>query len=259
MTGTDVPAFSARGLEMRFGREPEAVTALTGVDLDIRPGSFLAIVGPSGCGKSTLLRCLAGLVRHTGGTLVRSEAITGSAGGIGMVFQRNLLLDWRSVRNNVLLTADMRHGTRAPFEDRADRLLKRFGLEAFARHHPWQLSGGMRQRVAICRALLDDPDTLMMDEPFGALDAMTRDDLNQELQTIWMETGKLVVFVTHDITEAIYLADTVVVMAARPGRVVDTITVDLPRPRPLSCRTSPAFGALSERVRASLAGTAHPA
>lgn len=227
-----------------------AVTALSDINLDIRPGEFISIVGPSGCGKSTLMKCVAGLETITGGTIsVAGQPLSGPPDGMGVVFQRDVLLDWRTILDNVLLQAEFMGRPRAQYRDRAMQLLDRFGLSGFEKRHPWELSGGMRQRASICRALLCDPDLLLMDEPFGALDAMTRDDLNIELSRIWQGTNKTVLFITHSISEAVFLADRVVMMSRSPGRIVDVIDIDLPRPRSLSIRETPAFGAYTQRIR----------
>jgi NitT/TauT family transport system ATP-binding protein len=168
---------------------------------------------------------------------------------MGIVFQRDLLLDWRTIIENVLIVSEFR-GTRTPsIEKKAAELLVRFGLGDFQHRYPWELSGGMRQRAAICRAILDNPELLLMDEPFGALDAMTRDDLNLELARLWQETRKTVVFITHGIQEAVFLSDRVVMMASNPGRIVDVFDIDLPRPRTLKMRGSPEFFAIVQRIR----------
>ncbi|MBM3521876.1 MAG: ABC transporter ATP-binding protein [Alphaproteobacteria bacterium] len=233
---------SIRNVGKTYASARGPVTALTGVDIDVREGEFLALLGPSGCGKSTLLRCIAGLDAASEGTIrVRGTEVTRPPDRLGMVFQRDVLLDWRSIVDNVLLAAEFQGLKRAPHVARARSLLERFGLGAFADRHPWELSGGMRQRAAICRALLCEPEILLMDEPFGALDAMTRDDLNVELARIQQDGGRTVVFVTHSIAEAVYLADRVAVMSTGPGRVVEMFSIDLPRPRPLSIRETPAF------------------
>jgi len=227
-----------------------AVTALTDVALDVREGSFVSIVGPSGCGKSTLLKCIAGLEDATSGTIsVAGKALKGPPDGLGVVFQRDVLLDWRTILDNVLITAEFQKQSREGLKQRALQLLDRFGLAGFENRHPWELSGGMRQRASICRALLCDPALLLMDEPFGALDAMTRDDLNVELTRIWHGTGKTVLFITHSIAEAVYLSDRVVMMSRNPGRVVEVIDIDLPRPRPLSIRETPEFGRYAQHIR----------
>ena len=194
------------------------VVALENIDLEIEEGEFVSILGPSGCGKSTLLKCIAGLERSSGGEIrVSSAPLDGPPKDLGVVFQRDLLLDWYTILQNVVLTATFKRLDRKAIESRAIELLDSFGLRGYAHRHPWELSGGMRQRVAICRALVDDPRLLLMDEPFGALDAMTRDDLNFELQRLWLSSGKTVVFITHSIPEAVFLSDRIVVMARMAG------------------------------------------
>jgi NitT/TauT family transport system ATP-binding protein len=218
------------------------VTALSDVGLEVREGEFLSLLGPSGCGKSTLLRAIAGLDPLTSGSItLRGLPIERPPERMGMVFQRDVLLDWRCIRDNVLLAAEFQGLPKRAHEARAMALLERFGLGAFADRHPWELSGGMRQRAAICRALLCEPEILLMDEPFGALDAMTRDDLNLELSRIQQDGGRTVIFVTHSIAEAVYLSDRVAVMSTGPGRVVEVFEIDLPRPRPLAMRETPEF------------------
>ncbi len=239
-----------RGAGKTYTSARGPVTALTGVDIDVREGEFLSLLGPSGCGKSTLLRCIAGLDDATQGEIrVRGTVVARPPDRLGMVFQRDVLLDWRSIRDNVLLAAEFQGLSRRQFAARAQALLERFGLGDFADRHPWELSGGMRQRAAICRALLCEPEILLMDEPFGALDAMTRDDLNLELQRIQQDGKRTVIFVTHSIAEAVYLADRVAVMSTGPGRVVEIFDIDLPRPRPLSIRETPAFSAYVSTIR----------
>jgi NitT/TauT family transport system ATP-binding protein len=226
------------------------VVALAGIDLVVETGRFISIVGPSGCGKSTLLKCIAGLEPVSEGAIrIERQPLDGPPRSLGIVFQSDVLLDWRTILDNVLLSAELRNLRRADYRDNARQLLQRFGLAGFEDRHPWELSGGMRQRAAICRALLCDPKLLLMDEPFGALDAMTRDDLNVELTRIWLGTGKTVIFVTHSIVEAVYLSDRVVMMSRGPGQIVDSINIDLPRPRPLAMRETPEFGAYTHRIR----------
>ena len=226
------------------------VIALQDVTLDIHDGEFISLLGPSGCGKSTLLKCVAGLEDLTGGELrVRGELVDGPPPGLGMVFQRDLLLDWRTVLDNVLIMAEFQGLRRREQRPRAIALLERFGLGGFIDRHPWELSGGMRQRAAICRALLTEPQILLMDEPFGALDAMTRDDLNVELTRIWQAARRTVLFVTHSIVEAIFLSDRVVVMSPSPGRVQEILPIDLPRPRPLAIQGTPEFAAYVTHLR----------
>jgi NitT/TauT family transport system ATP-binding protein len=225
------------------------VVALDEIDIDISEGEFISVLGPSGCGKSTLLKCIAGLENGSKGQIrIGGEALNGPPGNLGMVFQKDVLLDWRTIIENVMITADFKNLDRRQYLNHAFSLLKMVGLEGYAQHRPWELSGGMRQRAAICRALLDDPMLLLMDEPFGALDAMTRDELNLELQRIWMESPKTVVFVTHSIQEAVLLSDRVIVMSRNPGRVIDMFDIDLLRPRSLAVRASPAFNEFIVRI-----------
>jgi NitT/TauT family transport system ATP-binding protein len=231
------------------------ITALSEVSLDIRPGEFVSILGPSGCGKSTLLRCVAGLDTPSSGAIsVAGVPVTAPPEHLGIVFQRDALLEWRSVLDNLMLPIEFRGGDVAAARDRARSLLKMVGLEGFEGRYPAQLSGGMRQRVAICRALVDDPKLLLMDEPFGALDALTRDQLNIELQRLWMAEHKTVLFVTHSISEAVFLADRVVVFSPRPGSIADVIEVDIPRPRRLAVRTGELFHGYSSRIRTLFEG-----
>jgi NitT/TauT family transport system ATP-binding protein len=226
------------------------ILALRDINLDIRAGEFFSIVGPSGCGKSTLLKCVAGLEKVTSGSIsILGNEVKEPPDDLGMVFQRDVLLDWRTVIDNVLLPAAFRGENPKLTVPRAMQLLSMFDLQGFEKRYPWELSGGMRQRVAICRALLDDPALLLMDEPFGALDALTRDELNIELQNIWYQTKKTVLFITHGISEAVFLSDRVAVMKKTPGEIVEIIDVNLPRPRTLAMRELPEFAALMRRVR----------
>jgi NitT/TauT family transport system ATP-binding protein len=239
-----------RGVGKTYHSARGSLRALAPIDLAIAEQQFVSLVGPSGCGKSTLLMIVAGLLAPSEGEVcIRSTPVAGPYIDLGIVFQRDVLLDWRDALSNVLLQAEMRDQDRRAWEPRARELLRLVGLEGMDRKFPWELSGGMRQRVAICRALLHDPPLLLMDEPFGALDALTRDQLNLELQHIWFTTRKTVLFVTHSISEAVFLADRVVVMSPRPGQIVETIDVELPRPRRLAVRESPEFGAYSQRIR----------
>lgn len=242
-------AIAGAGKTYASSRGP--VLALDGIDLEVREGEFLSLLGPSGCGKSTLLRCIAGLDRLTAGSVrVRGAETNGPPEGIGMVFQRDALLDWRTVLGNVLLACELRGQRPVRYRPQAMALLERFGLAAFADRYPWELSGGMRQRASICRALLVEPQILLMDEPFGALDAMTRDDLNVELVRLSQATRRTVVFVTHSIPEAVFLSDRVAVLSRSPGRIAELVTVELPRPRDLAIRESPAFAAHVAHIRA---------
>ena len=226
------------------------VSALEGIDLCVRPGEFLSVVGPSGCGKTTLLKCIAGLeVVSSGEILIGAQPLAGPPENLGVVFQRDVLFDWRSILDNVLISAEFLGLNKRDYRQHAQQLLQRFGLGGFEHRYPWELSGGMRQRVSICRALLVEPGLLLMDEPFGALDAMTRDDLNVELTRIWHGTSKTVIFITHSIIEAVYLSDRVAMMSRGPGRIVEIVDVDLPRPRPLAIRDTPEFGRYSGHIR----------
>lgn len=226
------------------------VLALDGINVDIQPGQFISILGPSGCGKSTFLRCVAGLENISSGSLtVDQQPVSGPPDQVGMVFQRDALLEWRSIRDNILLPLEFAGKRTADYLDKVDPLLALTGLSQFADSYPRQLSGGMRQRASICRALVDDPRLLLMDEPFGALDALTRDNMNAELQRIWMKTGNTTLFVTHGIAEAVFLGDTVLVFSSRPGRILEQIKIDFPRPRPLSLRETPEFGRHVAHIR----------
>ncbi|QOR69348.1 ABC transporter ATP-binding protein [Ruania alkalisoli] len=226
------------------------VTALTDVDLRIDDGEFVAIVGPSGCGKTTLLKILAGLEHHTSGvgTLGGRELGSGAA-DVGMVFQKATLLPWQDVRSNVLLPVSLQRRPSKADRAAADELLEMVGLTDFASKRPHELSGGMQQRAAICRALVHEPSMLLMDEPFGALDAMTRDLLNVEVNRIWRETHKTVVLITHSIPEAVFLAQRVIVMSPRPGRIVDQVEVPFGPERTLELLGTPEFGALCSTIR----------
>ena len=244
---------AVRQLSKHYTTGAAPVAALTDIDFTVRDGEFVSVVGPSGCGKSTLLRILAGLNPPTSGTAsLAGSAITGPRRDIGVVFQSPVLFPWRDVLANVLLPADVQHLDRVALTHRAMALLALVGLQGFERRLPSELSGGMQQRVALVRALIHDPALLLMDEPFGALDAMTRETMNLELQRIWMERRKTVLFITHSVGEAVFLADRVLVMSPRPGRIVDTLAVDFPRPRTLDVMNTPAFGTHVARIRRAL-------
>jgi NitT/TauT family transport system ATP-binding protein len=246
--GTTGVAIAHVGKTYESPRGP--VRALVDISLDIKPGEFVSVVGPSGCGKSTLLKLVAGLEDVSEGTIaVGGRQLSGPPDGLAVVFQRDVLLDWRTIIDNVLLSIEFMGRPRGEYRERAMALLARFGLQGFENRYPWELSGGMRQRASICRALLTDPQLLLMDEPFGALDAMTRDDLNLELARIWQDTRKTLLFITHSIAEAVFLSDRVVMMGKSPGMIVDVITIDLPRPRSLAVRDSAAFVAYVARIR----------
>jgi len=226
------------------------VPALAGISFDIQAGEFVTIVGQSGCGKTTLLKILAGLVPQSSGLVtLRGQRVSGPSRDIGIVFQDPVLLPWRTVFRNVLLPAEVLRLDGRKAADRASELLELVGLGGFEDKYPHELSGGMRQRVAIARALVHDPSLLLMDEPFGALDAMTREFMNLELQRIWQQSRKTIVFITHSIPEAVFLADRVVVMSARPGRIQEVVGVDLPRPRDLDIMASDEFGVYTRKIR----------
>jgi NitT/TauT family transport system ATP-binding protein len=253
-----VDAITIHGLSKQYSSRGGAVTALDRISFSVAEGEFVAVVGPSGCGKSTLLKILAGLLPTSSGDAhLRGTPIAGPRRDIGVVFQSPVLFPWRSVLDNVLLPVDVQRLGRDRYEKVAMDLLGLVGLTGFEHRYPWELSGGMQQRVAITRALVHDPAMLLMDEPFGALDAMTREFMNLELQRIWLEKRKTVLFITHSIPEAVFLGDRVLVMTPRPGRILDDVAVDLPRPRGLEMMNTPEFGQYTRAIRAqfSVQGT----
>jgi NitT/TauT family transport system ATP-binding protein len=226
------------------------VVALSDVSLEIKPGRFVVLVGPSGCGKSTLLMMLAGLRQQTSGTILINGAPIAAPdpNRVGVVFQEASLFPWLTAEENVEFPLALRGVTKSERHAKAEEMLKLVGLEGFGKRHPHELSGGMKQRVSIARGLVQDPPVLLMDEPFAALDEQTRMTMGDELLRIWAATGKTVVFVTHSLTEAVYLADEVAVMSARPGRIVDLLAVQLPRPRTYEMLSGDAFGSLRDRI-----------
>ncbi|MFF1688981.1 MULTISPECIES: ABC transporter ATP-binding protein [unclassified Streptomyces] len=238
-------------VDVRFRTKKKDVTALADVSLDVAADEFVAIVGPSGCGKSTLLKLVAGLLSPSSGEVsLYGEQVRGPRHDIGYVFQRAALLEWRSARRNILLQAEMRGMPAAQARARADELIRMTGLTGFEDAYPHELSGGMQQRVALCRALLHEPPVLLMDEPFGALDALTREQLNIEMNRIWRQTRTTVLLVTHSIPEAVYLADRVVVMSPRPGTVTEIIDVGLPAERDYAqTLATPEFRTATGRIR----------
>ena len=239
-------------------RDGDRVVALEDVSVSIRANEFVTLVGPSGCGKSTLLRIVAGLILPTAGIAsVGGVPIREPRSETGIVFQAPTLLPWASVMDNVLFPLRMMHRIDSTSADKAAALIKLVGLSGFERKSPQELSGGMQQRVAICRSLIHDPDILLMDEPFGALDALTREEMTMELLRIWSERPKTVLFVTHSITEAVILADRVMVMSPRPGRIVEIIDVKAPRPRSFQLEDSTAFHDASRRIRELIFGQRH--
>jgi NitT/TauT family transport system ATP-binding protein len=228
------------------------VRALEGIDLEIRPGEFISLIGPSGCGKSTLLRIVGDLIQPSGGDVVVNGKSAHQARldrDYGIVFQDAVLFDWRTVEKNIGLPLEILRWDRRKRGERVQELVDLVELKGFEKHHPWQLSGGMQQRVSIARALSFAPPLLLMDEPFGALDEMTRERLNLELLRIWEQSGSTVIFVTHSISEAVFLSTRVVVMSARPGRIVGIVDVDLPQPRTSETREEPRFAELIRDVR----------
>ena len=263
------PLIAIDRVGMIYPADSGPVEALRDIDFAIGEGEFVALVGPSGCGKSTLMRLIAGLRPVTSGRiLIGGSPVRRPVSRVGMVFQAATLLRWRTVLDNVLLPAELSGQRPAKFRERAQQLLELVGLADFASKHPHELSGGMQQRASLCRALLLDPPILLMDEPFGALDAMTRDEMNLELLRIWGERlagavgdanatkRKTIVFVTHSIPEAVFLADRVVVMTPRPGRVAGVHRVDIARPRTAQSRALPEFGRLTLQIYDELTGTA---
>ncbi|MFM9886542.1 MAG: ABC transporter ATP-binding protein [Burkholderiales bacterium] len=231
-------------------REGRDIEALRDVNFTIDEGELITVVGPSGCGKSTLLKILAGILRRTSGTvMIGDRKVDGPSRDVGVVFQAPVLLPWRNVLQNVLVPVEIQKLDRPRFEQRARDYLKLVGLEGFEQKYPNELSGGMQQRVGISRALVHDPTFLLMDEPFGALDAMTREYMNLELLRIWSESKKTVLLVTHSIPEAAFLADRVIVMSPRPGRIAEILRIDLPRPRTLEMINSERFGQYVSAIR----------
>jgi NitT/TauT family transport system ATP-binding protein len=236
---------SLRGVEKTYLSKHGPIPALGPLDLEIEPGRFVSLVGPSGCGKSTLLLMIAGLLERTVGDIsVAGKAVNRPLTNVGIVFQGNVLVDWRDTLGNILLQIEMRGLKRQDYMKRAQELIASVGLTNFAHRHPYELSGGMQQRTAFCRALIHDPPLILMDEPLGALDAMTREQLRGDLEALWLAGRKTVIFVTHSIEEAVQLSDEVVVISPRPGKIVRRVEVDLPRPRTLAVRQSAAFQAL---------------
>ncbi len=250
-----MPLISMQNVSRAFTSGATTVQALEKVSFDIQAGDFVSLVGPSGCGKSTLLKIVSGLLPASSGSVsVSDRRVDGPLENVGMVFQSPVLLKWRPVLGNVLLPVEFAKLDVATHIERARSLLKLVGLVGFEEMYPHQLSGGMQQRVSLCRALMTDPQLLLMDEPFGALDAMTRDDLDIELLRIWQERRKTILFVTHSIQEAVFLSDHVIVMSARPGRFLEQISIQLPRPRTMEMMSTTQFGEYSFKIRSLLQG-----
>jgi NitT/TauT family transport system ATP-binding protein len=248
---------SLKGVSKEFGRTARGggVIALTDVDLEIGSGEFISLIGPSGCGKSTLLRIVGDLIQPSSGDVVVNGKTAHRARvdrDYGIVFQDSVLFEWRTVAKNIGLPLELAGWRRERRRERVAEMLELVELSGFEDHHPWQLSGGMQQRVSIARALSFDPALLLMDEPFGALDEMTRERLNLELLRIWEASGSTVIFVTHSIAEAVFLSTRVVVMSPRPGRITGIVEVDLPQPRTIRTREEPRFAELVREVRRAL-------
>ena len=244
------PAVEVRGLSHSYNGRDGAMPALSDIALSVEAGRFVVIVGPSGCGKTSLLMMLAGLRAPSAGTILvggRPMAKPDPA-RVGVVFQEASLYPWLTALDNVEFPLALKHAPRDERRARAEAMLKLVGLEGFGARHPHELSGGMKQRVSIARGLVQDPPVLLMDEPFAALDEQTRMTMGHELLRIWSQTSKTVVFITHSLTEAVYLADEVLVMSARPGRILDRVAIDLPRPRTYQMMATDLFGRLRERI-----------
>ena len=244
------PVIEVRNLAMRYRIPGGFVAALEGIGLAASGGEFVTLVGPSGCGKTTILRIMAGLVAPTAGEVqIGGRPLRGPTSDVGIVFQVPALMAWRSVLDNILLQIEIRRLDVVRYRARARELIKLVGLSGFEDRYPYQLSGGMQQRVSICRALVHDPSLLLMDEPFGALDALTREHMNVELQRIWLDRRKTVLFITHSIPEAVFLSDRVCVMSPRPGRILETLEIPIARPRGARTMQAPGFVGLVGRVR----------
>jgi NitT/TauT family transport system ATP-binding protein len=249
------PVIAAKNLDLVFQTNDGPVHALSGIDLDIGKGEFVSFIGPSGCGKTTFLRCVAALETPTGGSLTvngMSPDEARRARAYGYVFQAAGLYPWRTIEKNIALPLEIMGYSKAEQDDRIARVLDLVELSQFGKKYPWQLSGGMQQRASIARALAFDADILLMDEPFGALDEIVRDHLNEQLLELWARTEKTIGFVTHSIPEAVYLSTKIVVMSPRPGRITDVIDNPLPKERPLDIRDTSEFLAVAHRVREGL-------
>ena len=252
---TQTPVIEAKGLDLTFQTNDGPVHALNGLDLTINKGDFVSFIGPSGCGKTTFLRVIAALEHPTGGSITVNGLSPDEARrqrAYGYVFQAAGLYPWRTIRGNIQLPLEIMGFPKAQWQDHIDKVLDLVELRGFGSKYPWQLSGGMQQRASIARALAFDADILLMDEPFGALDEIVRDHLNEQLLQLWRSTQKTIGFVTHSIPEAVYLSTKIVVMSPRPGRITDVIESTLPTDRPLNIRDTPEFLAIAQRVREGL-------
>jgi NitT/TauT family transport system ATP-binding protein len=234
----------------------DPVLALKDFTFNIRQGEFVSVVGQSGCGKSTLMKILAGLIPYSAGSLtIKGDPVSGPSSECAIVFQSPVLLPWRTVLDNVLLPIELKRLPAKSYREQALSILNMVGLQDFSGRYPYELSGGMQQRVAIARALIQEPSLMLMDEPFGALDAMSREQMNMELLRIWKHTAKTIVFITHSVSEAVFLSDRVIAVTARPGTIAEIIEIDLPRPRELSVVNTERFGRYSARLRSLLNAT----
>ncbi|MGF0540285.1 ABC transporter ATP-binding protein [Agrobacterium sp. ES01] len=255
MSSSDFSVVSARDLGLTFETNDGPVHALSNVNLEVKKGDFVSFIGPSGCGKTTFLRVIADLEKHTAGEITVNGMTPDNARkdrSYGYVFQAAALYPWRTIEKNIALPLEIMGYTKAEQKTRIARTLELVNLTGFGQKYPWQLSGGMQQRASIARALAFDADLLLMDEPFGALDEIVRDHLNEQLLKLWAATNKTICFVTHSIPEAVYLSTKIVVMSPRPGRVTDVITSTLPKDRPLDIRETPEFLEIAHRVREGL-------
>jgi len=248
-----LPAISVRGLDKTYKSRKRQTQALADISFDLAQGEFVSVVGPSGCGKSTILKILAGITRRTRSEItIDGEAVAVPTNKVGIVYQSPVLLPWRNVLDNVLLPVEVQGGAPGASRNRAMDLIQLVGLNGFEDRYPSELSGGMQQRAALCRALINDPAILLMDEPFGALDALTREQMNLELQRIWLEKRKSVFLITHSIQEAVFLSDRILIMSSRPGRIEEVVEVDLPRPRTFETVAEPRFAAYAAHIRRRL-------
>ena len=252
-TTTTTPLVRAEGVGKEFRSGSQSMVALSGLDLDVREGEFLSLLGPSGCGKSTALNIMGGLLRPSSGTVtVAGETMDRPRRDIGMMFQKAVMFPWRTTLDNILLPVEIFGRSKKQYLGRARELLELVGIEEFADSYPWQLSGGMQQRAALCRVLINDPRLLLLDEPFGALDEFTREAMNLELLKIHARTGKTAVLVTHNMTEAVFMSDRIAVMTSRPGRLLGILEVHFPRPRDPGIMRSTEFADLLFEVRKML-------
>lgn len=248
-TNSSASRVEARGISKTYSTRDAEVEALKPINLSIGAGEFLSLIGPSGCGKSTFMLITAGLLEATTGSIhINDQKLTQPLTDVGIVFQDHLLLDFRNAEDNILLQAEIRGLPKDPARERGRRLLQQLGLGGAEKRYPRELSGGMRQRVSLARALIHDPSCLLMDEPFGALDAITRTQMRHDLEMLWLEKPKTVLFITHSVEEAIGLSDRVVVMSTSPGQLVEEIKVDLPRPRPVGLGEDASFARYADRI-----------